>query len=136
MGLDALIEKRAINKSLRNINKGKDDFRLPYGILLNRESLRNVHNELTHNLGQNGIKWFLYTIRAYARSDDPLRVHVTHRGDSSTSIQGQEPHPQYGAPLKPRPDNDNYTYKIIDPNLEHDQYDPTEITHYRDDTNE
>lgn len=132
MGLDKFIEERAVKKSLKKVKKGKDDFRLPYGALLAHESLREVHDTLTHELGEEGIKWFLYTIRAYAHEDSPLRVHISHRGDTLTAANGQS-HPEHGAPLKQKIDSPNYVHKIINPNIIADQYDPSEPTHRRDD---
>ena len=136
MRLGDFIDRRAQAITRRKILKGKDDFPLPYEILLSGEGLRGLHNLVTQKMGEEAIKGFLYTIRSYGKSDEPSRVHVSHRGDKLTTISGAPPHPEYGAPLKQKPDSPNYIYKILIPDLIADQYDPNELTQIKDSDDE
>lgn len=136
MSLDSFLENRATRNTVKKALKGKNDFRFKFEGLLTHESKVKVYDRIDKELGDAGLKWFAYTIRAHARSDDPPRIHISHRGDTLTHERGREPHPQYGAPLKPLPNSPYYVHKIIDPRLTMDAYDPNEKTDYIDESNE
>lgn len=132
MNLGEFVDRRSQQITKRKILGGKNDFRLPYELLLSREGFEKVHDLVTRKMGEEGIKGFIYTIRSYGSTQEPFRVHVSHRGDAPTFVPGLLPHPEYGAPLKKKPDSPNYVYKIFSPALIAEQYDPAEPTHVRE----
>lgn len=132
MRIADFLEGRAVHKIVKQIKNGKNDVKLPYADFMPHESLRTVYDGLDQALGAEAIQWFAYMVRAY-NADEPLRIHVSHRGDTLTSAPGGQPHPEWGAPLKKIPDSPNYTYKRFDPRaLPIDEYSSSDVSHVKD----